>query len=412
MSERTRIIAAASCCIIDRKANRLGRGMKAAHHIVVTAALAAVGLGVPAFVRGQADEEAALSAVRAEIEAVGQRIARQTAARDASAEELKRTELRIAAGTAELGRLRAASREQQGKQQQLAEQAGETELRLATEREALARQVRISYITGRQEMFKLLLSQGTPADLGRMMVYYDHFNRARSRRIMAVSDELRTLTRLGAEASEVERELDSLRLAEQEELQTLDSSRGERGAVLARHEASIEASGDEMARLRDEEARLVDLLVSLGDLLAAFPGESEVPFAELRGRLSWPIPGRLAADYGQPRGAGALTWNGVLLDSPAGTPVRAIYHGRVAFSDWLPGLGLLVIVDHGDGFMSLYGRNEALLKATGDRVTLGEAIAQVGDTGGQARPSLYFEIRRDGEPEDPHSWIAGLPAPN
>ncbi len=390
--------------------------MKLLGHVLVRSALAAAlvaaGLAGPAAVRGQADDEAALSAVRAEIEALERRIGQQAAERDANAESLRQTELRIAAVNSELARLRAAALEQQERRETLVDQAGDAQDRLAAEREALARQVRMSYLTGRQELFRLLLSQETPAGLGRMMAWYDYFNRARSGRIAAVSGELARLGQLRAEAAEVETQLGTLRAAEEAELEALDASRAERRAVLARVEASIDAAGDEMARLRSEEERLVDLLASLGEVLAAFPVDAEVPFSDLRGQLSWPVSGRLAADYGQSRGAGDLRWNGVLLDSVSGRPVRALYHGRVAYSDWLPGLGLLVILDHGDGYMSLYGHNDALLKAPGDAVATGEAIAQVGDTGGRAQPSLYFEIRRNGEPVNPHSWISGAPSVN
>ena len=144
--------------------------------------------------------------------------------------------------------------------------------------------------------------------------------------------------------------------------------------------------------------------------MAGFPVDADEPFSRLKGKLAWPVQGRVAGDFGQPRGAGPVKWNGVLLEAPAGTPVRAVYHGRVAFADWLQGLGLLVIVDHGGGYMSLYGHNEALLKESGDWVEPGESIAQVGDTGGQARPGLYFEIRLNGEPVNPNPWIAKRPA--
>jgi septal ring factor EnvC (AmiA/AmiB activator) len=144
--------------------------------------------------------------------------------------------------------------------------------------------------------------------------------------------------------------------------------------------------------------------------MAGFPVDTDEPFAKSKGKLAWPVQGRLAGDFGQPRGAGPVKWNGVLLEAAAGTPVRAIHRGRVAFADWLQGLGLLVIVDHGGGYMSLYGHNEALLKESGDWVEPGEPIAQVGDTGGQARPGLYFEIRLNGEPVNPNAWMAKRPA--
>ena len=379
---------------------------------MLVAALLAAGFAGSAVIRGQVAGEAELDAVRAEIRALEQRIERQTDERDANAASLRRTELRIAAANRELVRLRAAALEQQERQEALDARQRDAEGRLAGEREGLARHVRVSYMTGRQELFRLLLSQESPAGLGRMMAYHDFFNRARSGRIAAVRDELASLAQLRAESADVERELAALRAAEESELDALDTSRAERSAVLARIEASLDASGDEMARLRAEERRRVDLMASLGEVAAAFPVESGVPFSELRGRLTWPISGRLAADYGQSRGSGDLTWNGVLLDSVAGTPVRALYHGRVAYSDWLPGLGLLVIIDHGGGYMSLYGHNDALLKAPGDAVASGEAIAQVGDTGGRAEPSLYFEIRRNGEPVNPHMWISGSPRAN
>jgi murein hydrolase activator len=141
--------------------------------------------------------------------------------------------------------------------------------------------------------------------------------------------------------------------------------------------------------------------------MAGFPVESEQPFAKLKGKLAWPVQGKLVGDYGKPRDGGPVRWNGVLLEASQGTQVRAVYHGRIAFADWLPGLGLLIIVDHGDGYLSLYGHNEALLKEPGEWVEPGESIAQVGDTGGRARPGLYFEIRHNGEPVNPHPWIAG-----
>jgi septal ring factor EnvC (AmiA/AmiB activator) len=147
-------------------------------------------------------------------------------------------------------------------------------------------------------------------------------------------------------------------------------------------------------------------VVRLAEATAAFPVDTDEPFARSKGKLAWPVQGRLAGSFGQPRGAGPVKWNGVLLEAAAGTPVRAVHRGRVAFADWLTGLGLLVIVDHGGGYLSLYGHNEALLKESGDWVEPGEPIAQVGDTGGQARPGLYFELRYKGEPIDPAPWIA------
>ena len=365
--------------------------------------------GAPA--DAQSDEQTALDGVREQIKALEQDLASQTAARDDGAAELKRVELKVAAAATELTGLRDEAARQRAKLRSLDEQTSQARARLLAERDGLARQVRLSYMNGREELFKLLLSQESPAGLGRMMVYYDYFNRARSERIKAAGEEIGTLTRLSQEGALIQGELDKLELARQAELAALQRSRLERGTLLAKLNSSIASSDGQIDLLREEETRLSQLLVGLGDLLAAFPTNSEEPFQQLQGRLAWPVPGRLTELFGRPRGGGPMQWNGVLLESLTGTSVRAIYHGRIAFSDWLPGLGLLIIVDHGDGYMSLYGHNQALLKESGDWVNPGETIAQVGDSGGQPEASLYFEIRRNGEPVDPQRWVAGRPVP-
>jgi septal ring factor EnvC (AmiA/AmiB activator) len=377
----------------------------------LAAALVAAALALPSAGRAQDAEQRALEAVRKEIGALEQRISRQYADRDAAAQALKRPELEIAAAARELSRLQAELERQQARQRDLSRQADAANARLASERAALARQVRMTYMTGREEVFRLLLSQDSPARLGRMLVYYDYFNRARSERIAAVATQLRSLATLREEAEQVQRELAALEEAQSAEIRARERSREERTAVIAGLDASIEDAGNAIERLRAEERRLGQLVIQLAEALAGFPVASEEPFPRLQGQLAWPVPGRLAGDYGQPRAGGPLKWNGVLLATAQGTPVRAVYHGRVVFADWLPGLGLLIIVDHGDGYMSLYGHNEALLKEAGDWVRPGEAVAQVGDTGGRAEPSLYFEIRENGRPVNPHQWIPRPPAP-
>jgi septal ring factor EnvC (AmiA/AmiB activator) len=240
-----------------------------------------------------------------------------------------------------------------------------------------------------------------------MLVYFDYYNRARTERIAVVSGELAKLDELAQASARVEEELTVLEAKQATELAALEQSRDERRAVVAKLDAELRDANAAASKLKNEERRLTEVVKRLAELSAGFPVDNEQPFARVKGKLAWPVQGRLAGDYGQPRGAGGpVRWTGVLLEATAGTPVKAVYHGRVAFADWLQGLGLLVIVDHGGGYMSLYGHNEALLKESGDWVEPGETIAQVGDSGGQARPGLYFEIRYNGEPVNPHPWIA------
>lgn len=354
---------------------------------------------------GQSDEEKSLEAVRKQIGALESRLATQNAERNRTAEALKKVELEAASARSALLQLEEQIAEQERRRKTLAQQMTAEEARLASERSALAEQVRLTYMNGRQEVLKLLLSQETPADFGRMMVYYDYFNRARSERIGVVAEGLESISRLAAEAEQVRLELVSLGDAQAGRVAELNRSREQRRALLTELEAAIASDGSEIDRLKDEEQRLAKLVTELGELLAAFPVNSEEPFPRLKGRLSWPVTGTLAGDFGKPRGAG-VRWNGVLFTLPQGTPVRAVYHGRVAYADWLPGLGLLMVLDHGDGYMTLYGHNDALLKESGDWVTPGETIAEVGDSGGQSQPSLYFEIRHQGEPVNPHPWMA------
>jgi septal ring factor EnvC (AmiA/AmiB activator) len=242
-----------------------------------------------------------------------------------------------------------------------------------------------------------------------MLVYFDYYNRARSARIEAVAAELAQLAELQEATAGVEVELAALEAAQATEVAALEKSRDQRRDAVVKLEAEVRDGNAAVAKLRAEERRLADLIERLRELSADFPVESDEPFARLKGKLAWPVQGRIVGDYGQPRSNGPVKWSGVLLEAQAGTPVRAVAHGRVAFADWLPGLGLLVVVDHGGGYLSLYGHNQTLLKESGDRVAPGDTLAQVGDTGGQARPGVYFEIRSNGEPVNPHPWMARRP---
>ena len=353
----------------------------------------------------QRKSEAALNTVRKEIKELETRLTRETARRDEGAKALRAAEVENADATRKLADVRAKLNDQRAARRALGEQTDRANQRLAAERAALSSQVRLSYITGRAEVFKLLLSQESPATLGRMLVYYDYLNRARSARIAAVGTDLTRLAALNADTERVEAELKDLEAAQATQVAALAKARDARQAVVTRLDSSIQDDNAAVAKLRGEEKRLTDLVEQLRQLMAGLPVEGDQPFATLKGKLAWPVQGRLAGDFGQPRAGSVVKWNGVLLEASAGTAVRAVYHGRVAFADWLPGLGLLVIIDHGGGYMSLYGHNEALLKEAGDWVQPGETIAQVGDTGGAPRPALYFEIRFKGEPVNPHTWI-------
>jgi septal ring factor EnvC (AmiA/AmiB activator) len=365
-----------------------------------------LGLSVAGRLTVAQDEQAMLEKVRGAIQALERKMARQQSDVDTGVRALRAVELDIAATQTKLGGLRDRRAEQQRILDARNAEARVVAARLGDERGALGRQVRLSYMLGREELIKLVLNQESPTTLGRMVVYYDYLNRARSERIGHVSAELESLQELVAAARAAEAELGRLTAAREQELASLESSRRRRAEVIQELESGLESSGHELESLRADEKRLTDLVNELDDILREFPIGAAEPFVNLKGRLPWPVGGRIVEDYGEARNGGPLRWNGVVLEAERGAPVRAIYYGRVAFSDWLPGLGLLLIVDHGNRYLSLYGYNEVLLKESGDWVEPGEVLAQVGDSSGRARAGLYFELRYRGEPVDPHAWMS------
>jgi septal ring factor EnvC (AmiA/AmiB activator) len=184
----------------------------------------------------------------------------------------------------------------------------------------------------------------------------------------------------------------------------MEQARSQRSVVLANLQVQSVSRTESLERLRNQQGALEKLLKELRRAIEKFPIDSNDAFARLRGKLAWPVNGKVVARFGETR-AGGVKWDGVLVATERGAPVRAVYQGRVIYADWLPGLGLLTIVDHGDGYMSLYGHNERLYKSVGEQVGAGDAIAEAGDSGGTARPELYFEIRKAGHPVDPRQWF-------
>jgi septal ring factor EnvC (AmiA/AmiB activator) len=281
-----------------------------------------------------------------------------------------------------------------------------SEAPLRDEQAALADQVRRSYMTGPQEYLRLLLSQEDPADVGRMLAYYDYLNRHRVARIAAVDAEIERLAGLALESDAVAAELAALQAEQAAKAAALESERAERQALLAELDREIGSSGNRIEQMREQQAELNELIARLAEIAEDFPVDTDAPFAGQKGALRWPVDGRLAAKFGELRdNVGRLRWDGVLIEADAGTVVRAVFHGRVLLAEWTPHMGLLMIIDHGGGYMSLYGHNSALLRDKGDIVGPGDPIAEVGDTGGQLGAGLYFGLRRNAEPVDPGPWM-------
>jgi septal ring factor EnvC (AmiA/AmiB activator) len=234
-------------------------------------------------------------------------------------------------------------------------------------------------------------------------------NDYRAGNIETVSAFLRELAELRGKVAAEEARLANLAKQRYDELTKLNTAQEQRRQLLVSLRGRMAEEGREIEHLAAQEKDLSQLIAELSSILSDYPISSESPFSEHKGRLTWPVAGLLVHDFGQPRVTDRLKWNGVVLAAPRGHEVRSVYHGRVVFSDWLAGLGLLVIVEHGEGYMTLYGYNETTLKNTGDWVAPGDVIATVGDSGGQSRTALYFEIRRGTRPLNPRKWVTRRP---
>jgi septal ring factor EnvC (AmiA/AmiB activator) len=284
---------------------------------------------------------------------------------------------------------------------------------LNQEKAALKRSIVASYMAGRETRLKLklLLNQENPALLSRLLVYYDYFNRARGQRIQSVRRQLAKLSRINANIhNELER-LTALKKRHHQALAKLQATRAERAQLLAKVNATISQHGSKLARMQQNEKTLVKLLESLRHAIDNTPLniKSGTGFAKLKNRLGWPIQGHIVASFGDSMENGKLHWHGDLIAAPRGTPVHAIAYGRVIYADWLAHFGLLVIIDHGDGYMSLYGHNQGIYARVGDLVKPGETIATLGASGGRRKPALYFEIRHGKTALDPSHWCASTP---
>ena len=315
----------------------------------------------------------------------------------------------------------------------------------------IAIQARAAYQAGQQEPLRLLLNQQQPEKFSRNLTYYQYIGKARQQQINEFNETIRQITNISTQITEQQNNLAEQRaslLSKQESLKTLRQQRQQKVASLSQQQRkdtqslntrqadqaalnkvlqTIEATLARQAQEAREAERKRQRLIAEQQRQQAEqlldkqpqPATGKQPqspmvstaithnggnFATVRGKLPWPVNGRLIARFGSARGDTRSKWDGVLISSQAGTQVRAIHPGRVVFADWLRGAGLLVIVDHGDGYLSLYGHNQSILSRPGDMVQTGQAISTVGNTGGQDQAALYFAIRQKGKPADPTQW--------
>lgn len=264
----------------------------------------------------------------------------------------------------------------------------------------LGAQLRSAYLMGRNEPLKLLLNQRNPAEFGRNLTYYSYLGRLRASQMQIISTNIGKIDALTVRIDEEDGKLRGVESDLKAHVGQLESAQRKRGVVLANLEKETRGRAATLRDLQAERQQMEKLLKELSRRPQVVPYDPNSPFAKLQNKLPWPVNGSIAAGFGS-----GTRPDGIEIDADRGAEVRAIHDGKVVFADYFNNLGNLVIVDHGNGYLSIYSHNEQIFRSEGARVTGGEKIATVGDTGGRKRPGLYFELRKDGKPVDPRRWF-------
>ena len=308
---------------------------------------------------------------------------------------------------ARLGRkvsdLQSAVRDIEAERAALNAEAQTLELRRKEESLRIGEHLNAAYRMSGQDFFKLLLNQQNPEQFDRMIRYHQYFSTARGKILEGFRETLAAIQTNRDAAAATEQRLLAQRSAARAEQKEFASQLDERKQLLAGLDREARSNAAEQKRLTRDRVRLQELLKELASRSEQADGQD---FAARQGALPWPVSGEVVSSYGQPRADGRLRWQGTYIATDAGAKVRSVHRGSVVFAEWLRGFGLLTIVDHGDGYMSLYGYADVLLKQPGDRVESGEQIANSGRSGGQDADGLYFEIRKAGKPVNPALWLA------
>ncbi|MGV8860859.1 MAG: murein hydrolase activator EnvC family protein [Pseudomonas sp.] len=422
----------------------------------------------PAFADERAQTQQQLDAARKDVTELKKRLGELQQEKSGVQKDLRGTETEMGKLEKQVEALQKEQKKTESELQRLDQEKKKLQSARVEQQRLIAIQARAAYQSGREEYLKLLLNQQNPEKFARTLTYYDYLSQARLAQLHGFNETLRQLANVEKDIDLQQAQLLVQRSTLDSQREELDKVRQERQQALAKLNQDVKARDQKLQTRQQEQADLANVLKTIEETLARQAREAEEarqkaliaqqeaekqrqreeqaralaknssskksaedddeapvkrpvkapgvlvssagvsyggPFAEARGKLPWPVDGRLLARFGETRGDDARTkWDGVMISAAAGSQVHAVHGGRVVFADWLRGAGLLVILDHGNGFLSLYGHNQSLLKDAGDIVKAGEAISTVGNSGGQDTPALYFAIRQQGRPSDPAQW--------
>ena len=354
----------------------------------------------------RAKTESALEGVRKEIGILQKSLEKSRAEHANEHARLREVDLQIQAANLEFRTLEKQRQSHLDELAGLERRRNDYLIRLKQRHDQLAEQIRAAYRLDSQSRLKLILNQASPARLGRMLAYYDYINRAQVSKISGLREALTTLDTMQQSIDQELSRLEMVQTEQREVMDQLDQQRKQRRTLLVELDERIEDKASRLRELERNRQDLEKLLERLTDVLADIPADlgKHLGVARQKGRIPMPVKGPVRYAFGQSRGGG-LHWQGWLIAAPAGSEVSAVAYGRVAFADWLRGYGLLIIIDHGEGFMSLYGHNESLLYEAGDWVEPGQIISVIGVRTGNDQ-GLYFELRKNGKSVDPAAWLA------
>lgn len=362
------------------------------------------------------DEKSDMEKLQKEIAALQKELKSVQGARSGLQKDLEKSETQINDLEKKADDIKKELNKQQQDLHNLKQERSQLEQQRTSQQEKIAAQILAAYKLGQQSDIKLLLNQESPDKVSRLMSYHGYFVVAQQQKVESYRD---TITKIDSITPNIEKktlELASMQSQLDSQRDALSSAHKERQIALNKVNSQIKNKQQELTQLNEDRQKLQVLLSRVTRKIAssgAINSPDYVPlpkggekFSVRKGKLLWPTNGKMIHRFGSPRIAGQLNWNGAYISSNPGNKVIAVHHGRVVFADYFGGHGLLIIVDHGEGFLSLYAHNQSLLKKAGAPVNAGEPIALVGNSGGQSTIGVYFEIRRDGKPIDPGAWLA------
>lgn len=359
-----------------------------------------------------------LEELRGRIGTLQKQLAESEESKAEAGDALRESERAISETNRKLFQLAEQRRQVNAALTKLRSRARTAEADITAEQATLSKLFYQQYVTGQSDAIKLVLNREDPNEIARQLHYLGYVSRARADLLASLRFNLANLEKLADETRAKSAELRTLQNEEASQKRRLENEKAERQRIYAQVSSQITQSRKQLSTLKRDEQRLTRLIERLAKEVArkkpgkritnqALPSADSGarPFRKLKGKLRLPVLGELMNRFGSLRQDSGLSWKGLFISAKPGREVKAIAGGRVVYADWLRGFGNLLIVDHGDGYMSLYGNNEALLKQVGDETRAGDTIAAIGNSGGNPDSGLYFELRYQGKPFDPLPWV-------